>query len=618
MTIEAYRIGVNLVMDDSKVLGSLGAVFTAFEKIQSAQRATQANLNTFASGIRAATNATNGLADAWNNVASAVGRAASRAGGVGGSGGGSGSAPSLSPPPLLLAGPRSGQLMLTGPGGGGMPSLNYTPPGAGGAPNSQGPSLGTLASRGMTALYIVDRLVTGIGHLIEKADKFNDSLVVLEQRGVKPEAIAGLERTIMDIAAQVPGATLGQVGADAGSLRAVLGEGAANNPAILKHMEEVFAALGGGGHPLSEGDRHLVMRAIEMGGGATDPATGKISPEKFAASLDAIYKALMAAGNVVGARDLLNLSQQGAIMAKAMGDYPEFLRMMIAPLIDMKGSRAGTALQAAGRQMLGGIGSTRTWAQWEKDGILPEGSFTHQGSGFATLTPEAAKILADGMKGGLQDFIEKVIRPALIAKGITDPEAQNVEITKLAGTDPFRRLLSIFLSNADQVLKDQGMMDNVPAVAEGLKTLSDKSIGFNITAMSAATGNFLDVLEKAGAGPINELSQGIGNFFKTLTGMVDELQHFSPTERRFWFDPNIPLATGSHHSLGAGPRLDKLPPNPEQHSSLDNPIYVHVANASDIGRGVSGGLAQGMSRPQSGPTYEDYRMSSPMPGSAIG
>ena len=66
--IEAYRIGVNLVMDKTKIVGPLGDVLRAFESVQTVQRSMQANLNEFASGIRATTAATRGLADAWRRI----------------------------------------------------------------------------------------------------------------------------------------------------------------------------------------------------------------------------------------------------------------------------------------------------------------------------------------------------------------------------------------------------------------------------------------------------------------------------------------------------------------------------------------------------------------------
>lgn len=80
----------------------------------------------------------------------------------------------------------------------------------------------------------------------------------------------------------------------------------------------------------------------------------------------------------------------------------------------------------------------------------------------------------------------------------------------------------------------------------------------------------------------------------------------NPFTKKFWFG-----------SPSAAP--ETMPPKPEKHSMrMSEPMWVHVANAGDIGRGVTGGLADGMSRPSSGPSYQDYRYDTPTPGFAIG
>jgi hypothetical protein len=55
--------------------------------------------------------------------------------------------------------------------------------------------------------------------------------------------------------------------------------------------------------------------------------------------------------------------------------------------------------------------------------------------------------------------------------------------------------------------------------------------------------------------------------------------------------------------------------------SFNSPIYVHVTNqlaAADIGRSITGGMADATSRPSSGPSFQDYRMDAPVPGFAVG
>ncbi len=582
--IEAYRIGVNLVMDQARMTGPLGAVLEAFERIQKAQRTTQEALNEFASGIRAATRATNTLADAWDKVAKAAqaaGQASKGAGGAssgggssGGSSGASPSAPSSPRPPAmaypLLPVPANGNgyvpSILRLPGGGrslsaGGTPLNYQmPPGANGAAGGGGGGLTAANANGFTmpggpiplnynaplvpasgggfslsqaynAYTVVDQLVTGIGRLTEKAAGFNDALERLQQVGVTPADVAGAADAALHIALTVPGRSLKEAVDDIKSLRAVLGESSGDDSlatakALLPQVEVAAAALSGSKGIAIADALHLLFRSIEMGGGANDPATHKISPEKFNASLDASYKALMVGAGIISPRDLLNLSQQGAIMAKAMGDYPAFLRMMIAPLIDMKGSRAGTAMQASGRALLGGIMTKPVAAElgrilgFDDDAFeATEGPKKTRAAGYVKLKDEILDKIQADMKGGLQALIEKDIRPGLIAHGFTTDEQQSAELFKMAGTDTFRRILSLFLTNADQVLKEQSLYDKVPPPDVALKLVNDKNIGFNLDAMYTATDNFFNEMEKVNAPHIIAVTQAVAAFFNYLTSL---------------------------------------------------------------------------------------------------
>lgn len=80
---------------------------------------------------------------------------------------------------------------------------------------------------------------------------------------------------------------------------------------------------------------------------------------------------------------------------------------------------------------------------------------------------------------------------------------------------------------------------------------------------------------------------------------------------------------GSPNSSGHGHSSDNSRWVPPGALTMNNPVDVrivngvHVANAADIGRGMTGALANGASRPQTGPTWQDYRFDAPMPGSAL-
>ena len=297
--------------------------------------------------------------------------------------------------PLLLAPPQGGRAVtlggagtsIIGSGGAGggfnLPPI-YLPPLAGGAGGAGGGlGMGDM-TRAWFGLQLLEQVVTTVGRLVEAGAGFNDQLVKLQQRGIGAGAVGGIADTAFAISQTVPGRDLANITEDAGSLRSVLGEAAGPDPLaavkrLLPNLEMMAAALGttdAGGS--TQNAMHMLLRAVENTGGATDPATGKISPERFESTLMAAYKALTAAGSVVKANDLLNLSKQGSLIAKTMSP-DDFFRMMLAATVDMGGARAGTAAQAIGRAWYGGTVNPRTAKEMEDLGMVPPGSYEKTG-----------------------------------------------------------------------------------------------------------------------------------------------------------------------------------------------------------------------------------------------
>ncbi len=87
MAVEAYAIGVSLVMDQSKVLGPLGEMMRALDRVQQALQRTQTGMNEMVSSLRGATRVTIALAAAMERVATAAGKAAKAGAPSGGSAG---------------------------------------------------------------------------------------------------------------------------------------------------------------------------------------------------------------------------------------------------------------------------------------------------------------------------------------------------------------------------------------------------------------------------------------------------------------------------------------------------------------------------------------------------
>ena len=152
--------------------------------------------------------------------------------------------------------------------------------------------------------------------------------------------------------------------------------------------------------------------------------------------------------------------------------------------------------------------------------------------------------------------------------------------------------------------------------------------GAGLTAVSEGAGSIAAVTGLAGLGAIlGTVAVGLGALGAAAYLLPQILKGTAD-----WFNgPNGPLTPGMQNEIakkrGTGGRGSPnssghghvpLPPAPGQQGSLNAPIVVHVANAGDVGRGMIGALGDGASRPQSGPTWQDYRFDVPSPGLAVG
>ena len=599
--IEAYKIGVSLVLDQSKLLGPLNEAMKAFERIQDAVKKTQGAVDGMSAGMRGAASAASAFADHMERAARASSQAARS---------GSGS---------VMSG--GGQLLLSGPGGGGagMPPLELPPPGfnAGAA--------GSLLSRGMAALQVVEMVAGGIEHLIDKAKGLNDAIVVLQQRGLSAGQADGLETLAFDIARKTPGRDTSHILADAGNLRSILGQNDGADPladvkSMLPAVERMAAALSAVTGQDSESSVHMLMSAVGLRGGLIDPDTHRISKDRFGSELEAIYRVLVAGGGMIKPADLLNLMQQAGPMARMDKDPDHFYSMMMSAILDMKGNRAGTSLSAAGRQLFGGRMSPAFAKEMAGLDLIPQGSYKSAGSGYITLNPEAQKKLTDAMQGGLFDWVQKVLRPALLSHGFETDASQNQELYKLFTTETFRRLAALFLQNEDQVLRDQKLIPQVPSSEKALDLASKGSIGFNMDAMFASVSNFLQSVEKANSGKIIEVLHAGQTLFDWLASSsefqarlqkdahqgVNEVQKFWPWQKEFWNNGDKGTVQKELYS-----------PTGTSNAPLVHTITYIQLDGRTIAKAVSDQQARGMSMSPAGTSRFDGRMTPSSPGQLV-
>ena len=612
--IEAYKIGVSLVLDQSKLLGPLNEAMKAFERIQEAAKKAQEAIDGMAGGLRGAASAAADFANNMERAASAVNRA--RGGSLMRSGTG------FTMPPG--GGGNGGQLLLGGPGADPLP-LNLREP-----PGFNAGAAGSLMYRGMAAMQVVEMVAGGIEHLIDKAKGLNDAVVVLQQRGISAGQADGLETLAFDIARKTPGRDTSHIMTDAGNLRSILGQNDGADPladvkAMLPEVERMGAALSAVTGQDSESGMHMLMRAVELRGGLIDPETHRINKDRFGKELEAIYRVLVAGGSMMKPADLLNLMQQAGPMARMDNDPDHFYGMMMSAVLDMKGNRAGTSLSAAGRQLFGGRMSKAFAEEMANLDLIPKDGFKSAGSGYITLNPEAQKKLTDAMQGGLFDWVQKVLRPALLSHGFETDASQNQELYKLFTTETFRRLSALFLQNSDQVLRDQKLIPQVPSSEKALELASKGSIGFNMDAMFASISNFLQSVEKANAGAIIGTLHAAQTVFDWLAATSEAQQkiqkgaaastfgpgafwHSSPFSKQFWLGTDGNDATVQKESYR---------PTGASNAPMVHTITYVQLDGRTIAKAVSDQQARGMTLPPAGTSGFDGRMSPFSPGQQV-
>ena len=211
----------------------------------------------------------------------------------------------------------------------------------------------------------------------------------------------------------------------------------------------------------AEDNMQVLGKAIELRGGGTNPVTHELDPERFKRETLAAEKAIIASGGLVNARALLNMMQQAGPSARAVEDVDKFYKGIITAMMDMGGFRAGTALTAVGRQLLGGKMTKPTAEEMENLGLLIPGRWHKSGTGVFVdkggLTGEDE--LKDPTKG-ITAWMNDVLLPAFASHGITKGADVQQELYRVFGVETARRLAGLFIQNTGQIKRDAALYDN--------------------------------------------------------------------------------------------------------------------------------------------------------------
>ena len=523
-------------------------------------------------------------------------------------------------------------------------------------------------------------MISALDGLADRAGSVADAMARIQIGGVgDPKQLASLRARAFEVATMVPGRDVENIISDERALRTILGENSslldplADPKKYLPQVEQAAVVLAQTQGFKGDTNRAMqtLLKALELRGGIIDPDTGRISGEQFKAELTELMKTLVAGNGLIDPKDLLNVMRQAGPMAR-MNDASTFYDYMLALIHDLGGQRAGTGLTAAGRQIFGGRMSLAFADEMARLGLIPENSYTttvHKngevvrkrdndsyesaGAGYIELQPASRDILAKGLEGGLFNWTENVLRPAMIAHGYVTATQQNQELYRIASSETFRRILSVYLGQPEQVRRDAEIRHSALSPEEALKVLRENSLSYNEAAAGSAGHNLL-----AAAGnsvlPIKlwllkffadaftkdrlafetghfEIGKGGGSLSDWLADAFYknyQKDHKALSNTGALGTPKTPETPGTHSkslmeifyndyfagqyrlsatgALGAPSREAAVPKLSDMHFNLKGEVML---DGKAVGQFVAGSIASGLNRPGTGSSTFDLRAS---------
>ena len=265
-----------------------------------------------------------------------------------------------------------------------------------------------------------------------------------------------------------------------------------------------------------------LAKAIELRGGGTDPKTGKLDPERFEHEAESAVRAIIASGGMVNADKLLMAMQQAGPMAKAVDNADTFYKGILTAMMDMGGRRAGTALTAVGRQLLGGKMGKGTAEEMQRIGILKEGMWHASGTGTYVKPGDfvGEDILKDSNKG-VSAWFKEVLIPAFKNMGLTSNSDIQQELYRVFGTETARRLAGLFIQNASQVERDAKLYDNALG-GQAYSNIAGGDLGANEKGLTDA---FTSLMQALGGASSSRRSR---RCIRSRTALTASAGSFSP------------------------------------------------------------------------------------------
>ncbi|MGI4945761.1 MAG: hypothetical protein ACRYHQ_35250 [Janthinobacterium lividum] len=227
-----------------------------------------------------------------------------------------------------------------------------------------------VAALGLGAVFAGRELIHGFAALATSGAKLQAAQLAMTNAGMSHLEVVRETARAYQSMSEVKGPDITERINAIRELRGIVGAGAGGHDyrevnALLPNYLKVRELVGDKGG-------NDVFRAVEQQGGARYKADGSFDEPRFDKYVDAALRMLQAGGGNIKPRDLLNVMQMASTTARGM-DPNAFWNMMMTPMLEMGGHRAGTALTALSRAFYGGIMPDRNARELERLGVFAGG-----------------------------------------------------------------------------------------------------------------------------------------------------------------------------------------------------------------------------------------------------
>ena len=388
---------------------------------------------------------------------------------------------------------------FSGRGGGGSRSSIPNGPSIGvSGPRAEGPG-GTGFHAGGDGLGgLIGGLVAGwFGtKMVGAGGTLNDQQILLKNMGgISDAEISKTTGMAQSATLSVIGTTIAENMKGMRELMGVmpsLDEAREKYPEVMRVAKQLEAITG----KPAEDSLQTLAKAVELRGGGMNPLTHQLDPDRFAKEVQAAGAAIGASGGLVNDRSLYQFMQTAGPAARLMQDPIAFYKSALTAIMDMGGFRAGTATTALDRQLLGGKMAWPTAVEMDRLGLLVPGKFRKGGTG-TIVDPggiQGEDIIKDPNQG-LDAWANKILMPALTAKGITSQADVMQTLIKVFGTSTGQRLGALYVQNGPQIERDKQMIDKYNSIT-AYQNLSNGSYALNL---ENATKAFSNMMESVGS-----------------------------------------------------------------------------------------------------------------------